>query len=225
MRLNAAEKEKAPSRSGPFPFSAFSIAFHCFNMFFLTVFSGLFFHPSVAMATEDSGQEIAFLSGYIALHSRIHLSQELRSKIAKTLLEESHRQHVALYLAVGIVQQESGFDPKALNAASKDYGLFQVHFSFWRRYFARQESGGLHPIQANELFQIPVNVRVGMMILRHDLTIEGNDVVRGIGLYSGRKGFERATYVERVFRNEVSFLLFHSLQERIACSSGHPVPE
>lgn len=219
MRSNT--EEKAPSKSGPFSFLMLRVALF-FSLFCILLFSsGTLSHPFRASASEVSEQEIDFLSGYIALHAKTHLSPLVRRQIARSLLKESRRQHVDLYLAIGVVEQESGFDPRALNSASQDYGLFQVHFAFWRRYFARRVPGGLNPLQPNELFLIPVNVRVGLMILKHDLKIEKNDTVRGLGLYSGRKGSERETYVERVLQNEISFFAFHSSCERKSCYSGY----
>lgn len=216
--LIATLREKALIRMGPFPFFRAGVSLRSAVLSFFIICFLSFSRLSSALAIEAPGETLKFLSDYISLHAKTHMAASVRSSISRNLLLESRRQRVPLYLAVAIVQQESGFDPHALNSPSQDYGLFQVHFPFWRRYFARHEPGGYRPLQPEDLFQIPVNVRVGLMILKHDLTLERDDAARGVGLYSGRKGESRALYVERVFRNEVSFLVFLSLREREARS-------
>ncbi|MHB1285776.1 MAG: transglycosylase SLT domain-containing protein [Leptospirales bacterium] len=206
--------EKALTLTGPFLFFRLRIILFLALLFFSSIFSEYIFPPASVMAQESSKSQINFLADYIALHSRTPMSSSIRSRISWSLLGESRRQNVPIYLAVAVVQQESGFDPDALNASSQDYGLFQVHFPFWRRYFARKKDGKLHPLHPEELFQIPVNVHVGMMILKHDLDLEKNDLAKGIGLYSGRKGEARSVYLDRIYKNEIAFLVFMSLKER-----------
>ncbi len=211
----AARLEKALVLTGPFLFFKTRIIFFFPAVLFLTItFSEIFLPPPSVMAIESSKSQIDFLSEYIALHSRTPMNSIIRARISRSLLGESGEQNVPIYLAVAVVQQESGFDPDALNATSQDYGLFQVHFPFWRRYFARKKEGKLLPLHPEELFQIPVNVHVGMMILKHDLDLEKNDLAKGIGLYSGRKGEARSVYLDRIYKNEIAFLVFMSLKER-----------
>lgn len=150
------------------------------------------------------------LSEYIEKNAPSGVSSFERWEMARRIVIESDRVGIPLYLAVAVAQQESGFDPRALNRTSRDYGLYQIHFAFWKRYFARNGPGGMTPLSPDDLMSIPVNVRVGLMILGHDYELERGNLARTIGLYSGRKGPERDAYVGRVLRNEVNFLSFLS---------------
>jgi soluble lytic murein transglycosylase-like protein len=150
------------------------------------------------------------LSEYIDKNAPSGVSSFERWEMARRIVIESDREGIPVYLAVAVAQQESGFDPRALNRASRDYGLYQIHFAFWKRYFARKGPEGLTPLRPDDLMSIPVNVRVGLMILGHDYELERGNLARTIGLYSGRKGPERDAYVDRVLKNEVKFLSFLS---------------
>ena len=188
-----------------------SLSFYSASVLFLMI-SLLFLAPGLtaplwADHLPDAGK-VRMISRYISLHSTRQLSPQLCEEIARHILLESRREGIPPYVAVAIAQEESGFDPRALNRKTEDYGLFQVHFPFWKRYFARQTSGSLIPIRREDLFGIAVNVRVGVMILRHDIDLERGDYARGIGRYSGRKGVEKLVYEQKVVANEVSFVSY-----------------
>jgi soluble lytic murein transglycosylase-like protein len=134
--------------------------------------------------------------------------------MAGRLLLESRRENIPPAVALAIVEQESSFNPEALNRQTDDYGLFQVHFPFWKRYFARRSSGTLVPLRPEELFEMNVNIRVGLLILRHDIDLEGGNIARGIGRYSGRKGEKKMNYEQQVVANEVRFLAYYISQVR-----------
>lgn len=188
-----------------------SLSFYSASGYFLIVsfffLAAGFKAPLWADPLPDSGK-VKMISRYISLHSNRRLSPQLCGEIARYILLESRRERIPPYVAVAIAQEESGFNPRALNRKTEDYGLFQVHFPFWKRYFARQTSGSLIPIRREDLFGIAVNVRVGMMILRHDIDLERGDYARGIGRYSGRKGVAKLVYEQKVVANEVSFISY-----------------
>lgn len=195
--------------------SFYSARFLCLMIFPFFLAVGM--TPSVWGDPLPDDGKVRMLSRYISLHSTRQLSPELCGEIARHILLESRREKIPPYVAVAIAQEESGFNPRALNRKTEDYGLFQVHFPFWKRYFARQTSGSLIPIRREDLFGIAVNVRVGMMILRHDIDLERGDYARGIGRYSGRKGVGKLVYEQKVVANEVSFVSY-------AMSNAHGGP-
>ncbi|MHB1927586.1 MAG: lytic transglycosylase domain-containing protein [Leptospirillum sp.] len=195
--------------------SFYSASFLCLMIFPFFLAAGMT-APVWGDPLPDAGK-VRMLSRYISLHSTRQLSPELCGEIARHILLESRREGIPPYVAVAIAQEESGFDPRALNRKTEDYGLFQVHFPFWKRYFARQASGSLIPIRREDLFGIAVNVRVGMMILRHDIDLERGDYARGIGRYSGRRGVGKLVYEQKVVANEVSFVSY-------AMSNAHGGP-
>jgi soluble lytic murein transglycosylase-like protein len=169
----------------------------------------LLFLPTGGQAA-GSDRRSLLLSKYIEKNALPGVSPYERWEMARRIVIESDRAGIPLYLAVAIAQQESGFNPRALNRDSRDYGLYQIHFAFWKSYFARREPGGLKPLSKEDLLSIPVNVRVGLLILGHDYDLERGNLVRTIGLYCGRKGEERDIYVGHVLKNGFAFLSFMS---------------
>ena len=169
---------------------------------------------SLADARKDKTPDVSVVSRYIALHAIRPLPANLCQEMARRLLLESRRENVPPYVALAVAEQESSFNPQALNRQTDDYGLFQVHFPFWKRYFARKSSGTLVPLKPEELFDMDVNIRVGLLILRHDIDLEKGNIARGVGLYSGRKGEKRMIYEQQVVANEVRFLSYWMSQRQ-----------
>lgn len=199
--LNPVDRKGRPLSSKGVSLSFFS------KRFLFLIFFFLLGAPVWAGPPPDP-QKLGILARYISLHSTRQLTPALCQKIARHILQESRRERVPLSVAVAIAQEESGFNPLALNRKTEDYGLFQVHFPFWKRYFARRISGSLIPLRREDLFGIAVNVRVGILILRHDINLERGDYARGIGRYSGRKGAGKLLYEQKVVANEVSFVAY-----------------
>ena len=164
--------------------------------------------------SEATPRDVSILSRYISLHANPPLPVSICQKMARRLLLESRRENIPPYVAVAIVDQESSFNPQALNRKTDDYGLFQVHFPFWKRYFARKSSGALVPLKPEEFFNLEINIRVGLLILRHDIDLERGDIARGIGRYSGRKGEKRMVYEQQVVAREVRFLAYWTDQRQ-----------
>jgi len=171
--------------------------------FFLLMFSSAFVPLTFPEDLLDSDTDI--LTSYILNHNRVHLSHRQAGKISRDIVRESALLGVPVDLGVAIMERESSFNPIAMNRLSGDYGLFQIHYSFWKKHFARKKGSRLWALSFRDLYQIDVNIRVGMMIIRHDLVLSHGSVSGMIGFYSGRKGHERDRYVMSVLANEARF--------------------
>ncbi|OOH73693.1 hypothetical protein BOX24_03470 [Leptospirillum ferriphilum] len=192
-------------KGGALASKGFSLFLFLFCLLLLFPYGRAFSFPDVR---EGKMPDVSIVSRYIALHAALPLPASLCRKIARRLLFESRREHIPPYVALAIAEQESSFNPQAFNSKTEDYGLFQVHFPFWKRYFARKSSGALVPLKPEELFNLGINIRVGLLILRHDIDLEKGDIARGIGRYSGRKGEKRMVYEQQVVAREVRFLAY-----------------
>ncbi len=185
-------------------------------LFFCLLFASLPSMSAQAFSGDlaDSGTDI--LSSYILNHNRVHLSRKQAWKISREIVRQSALLGVPVDLGVAIMERESAFNPMAMNRDSGDYGLFQIHYAFWKKHFARKKGSRLWPLSFKDLYRIAVNVRVGMMIIRHDLLLSHGSVYGMIGLYSGRKGNARNAYVMGVLANEERFRLYQQKMEALA---------
>lgn len=170
----------------------------------------------MAFADGVAGPSQEVLSHYIFDHNRVHLSRNQAWDISRQILRQSALLGVPVDLGVAIMQRESSFNPYAINQHSGDYGLFQIHYSFWKKHFARKKGSRLWALSFKDLYLINVNVRVGMMIIRHDLVLAHGSVSGMIGFYSGRKGVERDQYILSVLSNESSFRRYRKKWEALA---------
>lgn len=159
--------------------------------------------PSVARADSCSLSSVA---RYIAFHSRPPQPFPVSYRIASSLMSASRRTSLPLYLLVAVAQQESSFNPGAINPASGDYGLFQVHYEFWRTRLSKRSHQGLREIRRSDLLGIDVNVRAAALILSYDLRLSGGDPVGMLGRFSGRVGEAHRRYVEGVLKKGMGFL-------------------
>lgn len=167
-----------------------------FAFMFVSTFIPLSFSEDWCHSNQD------VLAAYIFDHNRVHLSRKQAGSISGEIVRQSVLLGVPVDLGVAIMEKESSFNPEAINRLSGDYGLFQIHYSFWKKHFARKKGSRLWALSPKDLYQINVNVRVGMMIIRHDLILSHGSVSGMIGLYSGRRGDERERYVLSVLVNE-----------------------
>lgn len=132
--------------------------------------------------------------------------------MARFLVRGAKESGLPLYLLVAVAQRESSFNPLAVNRASRDYGLFQVHYPFWKRFFRKRVDGTLRRVGVEDLMRVPVNVRVGSMILAYDLRLSGGDMVEMLGRYSGRTGRSHERYVAGVLESSMEFVRFRDGQ-------------
>ncbi len=153
------------------------------------------------------------LVGYIVQASRPHQPFPVALKIGRSLLWASSRTGLPLYLLVALAQEESSFNPSALNPGSEDYGLFQVHYPFWEKYFRKKDGRNLRRIRREDLMEISVNTRMAMDIVSYDLKLSRGDVVEMLGRYSGRTGEAQRRYVQQVLRYSLEFKHFESQNE------------
>lgn len=110
---------------------------------------------------------------YIKGHSRPALSFLVSWKIGKLLVRSSRESSLPLYLLVALAQQESSFNPQAINESTGDYGLFEVHYPFWRMFFRKRVGKILSRLRPEDLLDASVNARVASMILSYDMKLSG----------------------------------------------------
>ncbi|MGC8529175.1 MAG: transglycosylase SLT domain-containing protein [Leptospirillia bacterium] len=175
------------------------------TLFFCAFFCLFFIFPLSKKARADSCP-LPPVAQYIVTHSRPPQPLPVSYRIARALIGASRRTHLPLYLLVAVAQQESAFNPGAVNLESGDYGLFQVHYRFWRSRLAKRSPQGLREIRRSDLLGIDVNVRAAALILVHDLRLAGGDPVGMLGRFSGRVGGAHRQYVEGVLAKGMEFL-------------------
>ncbi len=175
------------------------------TLFFCAVFliASASVRPNLVWADSCS---LSAVARYIALHSRPPQPFPVSYQIASSLMAASRRTSLPLYLLVAVAQQESSFNPGAINPASGDYGLFQVHYEFWRTRLSKRSPRGLREIRRSDLLGIDVNVRAAALILSYDLRLSGGDPVVMLGRFSGRVGEAHRRYVEGVLKKGMGFL-------------------
>lgn len=170
---------------------------------FFCALLGLLLRPMPLLAAPCP---LSGVAEYIASHSRPPQSGRTSERIAASLISASRRTGLPLYLLVAIAEQESAFNPMAVNRDSGDYGLFQVHYAFWKAHLARRSPWGLREIRRSDLLNIDLNVRAAGLILSHDLRLSGGDAVSMLGRWSGRVGKAHKRYVEGVLEKGMAFL-------------------
>jgi soluble lytic murein transglycosylase-like protein len=109
---------------------------------------------------------------------------------------------------VALAQQESSFNPQAINESTGDYGLFQVHYPFWRMFFRKRVGKILSRLRPEDLLDASVNARVASMILSYDMKLSGGDMVEMLGRYSGRTGTEHKKYVSAILSHSMEFVRY-----------------
>lgn len=161
------------------------------------------------------------LGRYLQAHSRPRLSSDGALTMARELIRSSRTGPIPLYLLVAIARQESSFNPAAVNRASDDYGLFQVHFPFWKRFFEKKTQAGESPLRRKDLLRVGINVAVASRIMAYDLGLSGGDMILMLGRYSGRVGEPFRRYVSGVMYNSLDLARY---QRRVGrpCRSADP---
>ena len=103
---------------------------------------------------------------------------EERVEFLKTVRYEAQRAGLEPELVLGLIEVESYFRRHAISSAGAR-GYMQV-MPFWTKIIGNGE--------ANTLFDMRTNVRMGCLILRHYLDIEKGDLFRALGRYNGSLG-------------------------------------
>lgn len=155
---------------------------------------------------------IVTLVGYVERHSRPSQPLPVALRIGRALLEASRKARLPLYLLVALAQEESSFNPEAVNDASQDYGLFQIHYPFWKKYFRKRVGGNDLRMRRSDIMGVEVNAQMAADILSYDLKLSGGDVVQMLGRYSGRTGHAHDNYIRNILRYSLLFKRFESLE-------------
>ena len=109
-----------------------------------------------------------------------------RTEFLQTLWYDCKRTRLDVSLVLGLIQVESNFRQFAVSRAGAR-GYMQV-MPFWTRIIGDGD--------ANQLFQMKVNVRFGCVILRHYLDLEREDLFMALGRYNGSRA--KAAYPDAV---------------------------
>ena len=110
-----------------------------------------------------------------------------RVEFLKTVHYEATRAGLDPQLVLGLIQVESGFKKYAVSSAGAR-GYMQV-MPFWTKLIADDD--------AQKLFDMRTNIRMGCVILRHYLDVEQNNLFMALGRYNGSRG--RPEYPNAVF--------------------------
>ncbi|MDA8150212.1 MAG: transglycosylase SLT domain-containing protein [Nitrospiraceae bacterium] len=178
-----------------------------FFVSFLTVFFLYPFNDAGAIP-EPLCSPLFSLVGYVERNSRPHQGFPDALRIGRAILSASRQSRLPLYILVALAQEESSFNPLAINAASRDYGLFQIHYPFWKKYFAKRKGGSNRPIRRTDIMEVEVNAQMAADILAYDLKLSGGDVVQMLGRYSGRTGLAHENYIRNILRYSLSYKQF-----------------
>jgi len=162
--------------------------------------------PKNSSCTQRSIQSLA--AEYIEGHSRPPQSFLSSWEIGRVLVRSSRETGLPLYLLLAIAQQESSFNPHAINGASQDYGLFQVHYPFWRMFFRKRVGKNLESLRPEDLMKVSINTKVAIMILSYDLKLSRGDMVEMLGRYSGRTGRAHKEYVADILSHSMAFVRY-----------------
>jgi len=178
---------------------------------FFVVIPILAFSPSSrveAIPLPASCPSLVALVGYVERFSRPAEPFPVALSIGHALIRASRQSGLPLYLLVAVAQEESSFNPGAVNKGSQDYGLFQIHYPFWQKFFRRREGQDYRGVRRKDLMEVDVNARMAADILSYDLRLSGGDVVEMLGRYSGRTGVAHETYVRHILRYSLEFKQF-----------------
>lgn len=107
--------------------------------------------------------------------------------------QAARRQNLPVEALIAIAQQESSFNPKAVNQnknGSADYGLMQIN-SWWMPTLNN------YGIQKEHLFDACTNIHVGAWIFAQGILMHGWNW-RGIGAYNSTKDNMRLQYAQNI---------------------------
>ena len=110
-------------------------------------------------------------------------------------IQAAQRQNLPVEALIAIAEQESSFNPRAVNQnkdGSADYGVMQIN-SWW---LPKLKSYG---IQEEHLFDACTNIHVGAWIFAQGIIAHGW-TWRGIGAYNATKDPLRLQYAEKIIR-------------------------
>lgn len=153
---------------------------------------------------------IVTLVGYVEQYSRPSQPFPEALRIGRALLGASRKSSLPLYMLVALAQEESSFNPEAVNEASQDYGLFQIHYPFWKKYFRKRVGGNDRRVRRADIMRVEVNAHMAADILSYDLKLSGGDVVQMLGRYSGRTGRSHEKYIRNILRYSLAFKKYES---------------
>jgi len=137
------------------------------------------------------------------------LDEELRLRIAKTVLIESNRQGLDPLLVISIIKQESNFRPIVQSHAGA-VGLMQIRFSVWKEHAILKDN---KIDTKTKLFWIDKNIRCGTMILKKYIEEAKDDVAVALNRYhTGANKIKKKAY-EIKYVNEI-MLRYYKLQRK-----------
>ena len=176
-------------------------------VFFIPIFFLLGFASKgeAQQPNSPSCNDLLPLVWYVEKHSRPRQTFPVSLEIGKALMEASRTSRIPLYLLVAVAQEESSFNPEAVNWGTQDYGLFQVHFPFWQKYFKKKQGKSVRNLSPSDLMEISANTQMASDILSYDLTLSKDDFIEMLGRYSGRKGAAEGRYVQHIFQYSLEF--------------------
>lgn len=98
------------------------------------------------------------------------------------------------YLVLSIISVESNFNTNAVSPTG-DYGLMQVHFSYWKIKYKLESP--------EELFDPDLNIKIGCEIFKGCLNDVNGDIAKALLIYnSGNKKYANMGYLQSFFNDK-----------------------
>ena len=138
---------------------------------------------------KDTESKLAHLRWLAAMSDRLLTKKaelQIRKEFLQTVWYESRRAGLDTALVLGLIQVESNFRKFAVSVVGAR-GYMQV-MPFWTRVIGDSD--------ASKLLHMQTNLRLGCVILRHNLDREKGDLFMGLGRYNGSRG--KAPYPDAV---------------------------
>lgn len=129
----------------------------------------------------DTESRLLYLRWLGAMSTRLKKKKpewQIRKEFLQTVWYESKRAGLDTALVLGLIQVESNFRKFAVSPVGAR-GYMQV-MPFWTRVIGDGDAG--------KLFDMPINLRFGCVILRHYLDREKGDLFMALGRYNGSRG-------------------------------------
>ena len=140
----------------------------------------------------DTSSRLHYLRWKVEMNQRLVARKsdlktlQQRTEFLQTLWYDCKRTRLDMSLVLGLIQVESNFRQFAVSSVGAR-GYMQV-MPFWTRVIGDGD--------ANQLFQMKVNLRFGCVILRHYLDLEREDLFMALGRYNGSRA--KAPYPDAV---------------------------
>lgn len=125
---------------------------------------------------------------------------QIVDNIANDIVKLCNKHKIPHSLIVGMMEVESAFNPMAVSN-KKARGLMQVRFSVWKKELKLTNKFQLHEIETG--------IESGILVLKHYLGGNGNDLYDALYRYVGRS----TQYIYKVQTATIKFMMYEASQQ------------